>query len=389
MKHDETIGLQGLTTAPAQTMGAIRLIPLLRAHIPGDLRIGLRPLHAPAVVSLDGANGAAGIKCQAYVPHGMIVEYTQNGSEASFGASLGDNHGAGRSAAASRGHVELVHRMVKAEAAGEGANRFRFLPLHLAMEGFLALQFGGPAILWKEYSEHAERHGLDPRTERAVRGESIVGLARALRVFERHQTQVGVLVFVADALASVFVVSHPDDYAMMHRSLLEDFFGELLAEYAWLYPDVPLQQMQIDPAAVCDLTSLRSEVARMRNEWANFGTMLASGFVGRTMKMQRVRDAKPFVLQRFMPDFDPNQECHIGERIIRSDGTLEYMKTFRLSSAQVRRAYLLEQLAAADWHLERTAERMRCTTPELAKRLDNAGFGYLLKPHVLAALHCA
>ena len=35
------------------------------------------------------------------------------------------------------------------------------------------------------------------------------------------------------------------------------------------------------------------------------------------------------------------------------------MKTFRLSSAQVRRAYLLEQLAAADWHLDRTAERMR------------------------------
>ncbi len=39
--------------------------------------------------------------------------------------------------------------------------------------------------------------------------------------------------------------------------------------------------------------------------------------------------------------FYPNEECHIGERIVREDGTLEYLKTFRLSAAQVRRAYQL------------------------------------------------
>lgn len=79
-------------------------------------------------------------------------------------------------------------------------------------------------------------------------------------------------------------------------------------------------------------------------------------------------------------------ECHLGERMLREDGTPEYLKTYRLSAAQVRRAYLLQQLAAAEWNLERAAESLRGTVPELTRRLVNAGFGYLLKPAVLQAL---
>jgi len=79
-------------------------------------------------------------------------------------------------------------------------------------------------------------------------------------------------------------------------------------------------------------------------------------------------------------------ECHIGERIVREDGTLEYLKTYRLSAAQVRRAYLLEQLAAAEWNMQRAAAALRCTEKDLAQRLVSAGFGFLLKASVLLAL---
>ena len=73
--------------------------------------------------------------------------------------------------------------------------------MHLAMEGFLALQFGGPDVAWSEYSQRALSFGLSPRREMAVPGEAIRGLNDALRFFEIHDDQVGALVFTADALA--------------------------------------------------------------------------------------------------------------------------------------------------------------------------------------------
>jgi hypothetical protein len=90
-------------------------------------------------------------------------------------------------------------------------------------------------------------------------------------------------------------------------------------------------------------------------------------------------------LERFVPDFRLDNECHIGERIVRKDGTLEYMKTFRLSFTQVRRAFLLKQLADVGWDFTALADRLACPRDELVRRFSNAGFGYLLAPHVLRA----
>ena len=39
-----------------------------------------------------------------------------------------------------------------------------------------------------------------------------------------------------------------------------------------------------------------------------------------------------------------HEENHIGELIRRDDGSIEYLKTFRLSDVQARRAHLLQQL---------------------------------------------
>src|SRR5262249_37036439 len=129
----------------------------------------------------------------------------------------------------------VFHRMAKRQ----DGNRLRFLPLHLAMEGLLALHFGGPTVQWGYFSREAVSKGMSPRVETSVPGWAVGGFEEALRVFEIREGQVGVLVFVADALATAFVVPHPDDYRALHDSLIQDFFGELIWQYAILYPELP------------------------------------------------------------------------------------------------------------------------------------------------------
>jgi len=387
------LDLKGLRITPPQSMGAVRIVPLVRerfllesaavADVPCDLRIGLRDYgDSYAVVEVGrGAPTDPGLKYMSFVPHGLIVSYTEDGSPV---AALGGSFGPA-SEKRSR-FVRLMHRMVKQEQ-GEGAtSRFRMLPLHLAMEGFLALHFNGPDILWSEYSRQAISNGLDPRSERAIRGSWLPGLEEALRTFEILPAQVGVLVFVADALACALVVPHPEDYRRMHSSLLDDFFGDLLREYAILYPNPLSAHAPLDGGSVRTLDDLVRQVARVRAEWSGYAELLSAGLLGRAVKVERVRAMGPFRLERFVPLFDPDVECHIGERILREDGTLEYLKTYRLSAAQVRRAYLLEQLAAAEWNMERAAVALRCSAKDLAQRLVSAGFGFLLKPSVLLSL---
>ena len=55
----------------------------------------------------------------------------------------------------------------------------------------------------------------------------------------------------------------------------------------------------------------------------------------------------------------------------------------RLSAAQSRRAYLLRELATHRWNLEATAASQRQSKEDLLLRLEQAGFGDLLKDHLL------
>jgi hypothetical protein len=385
---------KGLVIGSPQMMGAIRIVPLIRPPTSSgassssesrhDLRIGMRTYDSYGVVAVDEAGPTEpGIKYIGFIPHGFVVSYTSDGSPV---AALGASFGAANDEKKNR-FVRLMHRMVKREQGEGTTSRFRMLPLHLAMEGYLALHFAGPDIVWPEYSKAAIRHGLDPRIERTMRGAWLPGFEEALRTFEIAPHQVGVLVFVAEALATAFVMPHPDDYRRVHRSLLEDFLGELLYHYAILHPDVPhAAAAAIDPSRVSSLEDLSREIARMRQEYGDYAELLASGLFDHEMDVESVRHMGPFELTRFVPKFELDSDCHIGERIVRDDGTLEYMKTFRLSAAQVRRGYLLEQLAAAQWHLADAAKRLNATDKELASRLVNAGLGHLLNPSVLAGL---
>lgn len=374
----ETLTLNGLTIAPSQVRGTVRLVPLLRRDAPGDLRLAKRAYREDvAVVSLDGPLLAPGIKYMSYVPHGLVLSWNSDGSAvAAFGAGLAAADG--KRFAGSWASLRVLPRMAKREAR----NQLRFLPMHLAMEGFLGLYFSGPEIAWSEYSRRAIRRGLDPRSETAYGGEEIVGFEDALRTFEIHEDQVGVLVFVADALASAFVTPHPHDYRALHRTLLQDFYGELIYQYGLLYDDVLPLEVALDADTIGGLADLRAALGRVRTDWADFQGFMAHNLLGRPVRAERVYQAGPFTLQRFVTDLGLTGENHIGEAIVRDDGRLEYLKTYRLSAAQTRRAYLLQLLAEADWHLDTAAHQLRVTRDDFVLRLEKAGFGYLLAGEV-------
>lgn len=374
----ETLTLNGLTIAPSQVRGTVRLVPLLRRDAPGDLRLAKRAYKEDvAVVSLDGPLLGPGIKYVSYIPHGLVMSWDSDGSAvAAFGAGLASADG--KRLAGSWASLRVLPRMAKRESG----DTLRFLPMHLAMEGFLSLCFSGPEIAWAEYSRRAIRDGLSPRYETVYGGSGVAGFDDALRTFEIHDDQVGVLVFVADALASAFVTPHAQDYRALHRTLLQDFYGELIYQYALLYDDVLPLEVALDANAIGGLADLRAALTRVRTDWAEFQGFMAHNLLGRPVQSKRVYQAGPFTLQRFLTDLDPAGENHMGEAIVRDDGRLEYLKTYRLSAAQTRRAYLLQLLSQADWHLDTAAASLRMTRDDFVLRLEKAGFGYLLTGEV-------
>ncbi len=377
------ISLKGLEIAPSQVWGSVRIVPLLRRQVREDLRLFRRSYNEDlTVVSLAGEITAPGMKYFSYIPHGLVLSWTDDGSPVgAFGGQIFKTDGKQLNYGCAS--VRLMHRMVKRESS----NQLRFLPLHLAMEGFLAMFFKSPDIAWREYSKYAFSHGLGSRMESSFSGHYIAGLEDALRVFEIHSQQVGVLVFVAEALASAFVVPTPEDYRLLHNSLLEDFYGELLYQYAFLHDTTFPMNVSLDESKINDLTALRAAVENMRSDWASFQGFMAERLLGRKLISQKVYTAGSFVLQRFITDLNPKEENHIGEAIIRENGELEYLKTYRLSGMQTHRVYLLSQLADHNWNLDATASKLGNTREEVVQRLEKVGFGYLLNAEVrLAAL---
>jgi hypothetical protein len=366
------IALKGLAISPSQVCGAIRIVPLLRSQVRGDLRLFKRSYQDDlTVVDVGNANYLS------YVPHGLVMSWSDNGEPvAAYGGQFQKRDG--KALHGSCGSVKLMHRMAKREQG----NQLRFLPLHLAMEGFLSLYFKGPEIAWQEYSRYAKSHGLGSRWEWSVSGRAIAGLEDAIRMFEIHEGQVGVLLFVAGVLASAFVVPTPEDYRVLHRSLLEDFYSELIFQYACIYDGPSPMSCAIDDQSIKTLADLRRSVTQMRTDWAEFQGFMAEGLLGRALTSGIVYTTNSFFLQRFITDLDPHAENYIGEAIVRENGELEYLKTYCLSASQTKRVYLLSQLAEYNWNLAATAAALNTTLDELVKRLEKAGFGYLINQQV-------
>ncbi|MEV6208950.1 hypothetical protein [Kitasatospora sp. NPDC051914] len=359
----------GLATRPAQVWGGVRLVPLVREEPITDLRLHRR-LYGDTHASV---NLGQGERYTAYVPHGFVADWTSDGSAAAYGTSLGEQ-------VPPRVPVRSHSRL----ALKESSTRLRFLPLHLALEGYLALHFGGPTVVWEEWSQRAVRAGLSPRAEEAYRGAHVRGLAEALQVFEIHPGQCGVVLYVADALAAAFAVPHPEDYRALHPTLVLDLFGELIHHYALLSAPVPDFRAEIPGPGIRSLADLRAAAREQERAWAEFHDSTMAGAVfGAEVRMRKVHRMGRFTLGRFLPEFRPGRDNHIGETITDESGRLAYLKTFRLSEAQVRRGYLLDTLAAHDWHLASAATALGIAEAQLGLRLEAAGFGALLRQDVL------
>jgi ARPP-2 len=373
-----TIELAGLTTGPAQTWGVVRLVPLLRETPIVDLRLHAR-LFDPDEVSI--VHTGPRTAYVSYIPHAYVATWTNDGTAAAaYGTQLADpdRTGAGCECIRLRFHRRMARR--------EDRHRLRLLPLHLALEGYLALHFGGPPIAWEEWTRRAVTRGLSPRVETSYRGASIPDLAEALRIFEIHPSQCGVVLYVADALAAAFVVPHPEDYRTLHPTLLNDFYGELLYQYGHLYPPVRDFAVRLDDGQVATVADLRGQIAGVRRDWEAFHHVMLGGLTAPDrIRSTPVHRLGRFTLARFLPTFDRDQDNHIGETITADDGALAYLTTMRLSAAQSRRGYLLSRLAAHDWSLDATAAALGAERDELALRLDRAGFGHLLRPDIIDA----
>lgn len=378
----DSVSLGDLRIGSPQVLGGIRLVPLLRDEVFEDLRLTRRKYGEDVTV----VRLPDDMNYYNYVPHALVADWTSDGTPAAcYGTQIKSHKREKTSDGTTQNFGFMTARVVNKLRARETKNRLRFLPLDIAMEGLLASHFGGPDIAWEEYSRSMMKHGLGSRSEQVYSGRWIEGLQDALRVFEIHPNQVGVLVFVADALASVFIVPHPHDYQELHSTLITDFFGELIYIYGFLGTENVYHPEPIDSNLVNSFDDLESELARVRSDWSQLHALMTTKLFDCTVHMEKVYKMGPFLMQRFITELDPKSENHIGESIVRSDGRIEYMKSYRLSGAQTRRAYLLKQLAECGWALDACAAKLNCTKNQLVFRLEKAGFGYILHQHVLDA----
>ena len=362
----ETISLKGLEVAPSQIWGAVRLIPLIRKRSRVDLRLFKRNYNSDlAVVSVE-----KDIKYISYVPHGLVLHWSDDGSPvvATGGQLLTE----GKKYACGPARVQLLHRMVKRQK-----NALRLLPLHLAMEGFLGMFFNGPDIAWSDYSRQALSQGLSPRVEWSIAGRGINKLEDALRLFEIHENQVGVLLFVSEVLASAFIVPTPEDYRALHGSLIEDFYGETFY-YHGMYGNASELVATIDEDRINSLEDLSTALSQMRSHWFDFQSFMASDLLDRTVKSKRVYQIASFGVQRFITDLAFDRVNYIGEAILDDRAYLQYLKIYGLSKAQTKRIHCLQQLSRYDWSFERTAEAQGDTIKQLVRRMERLGFGYLV-----------
>lgn len=363
------LSLRGLTLAPSQVRGAIRLVPLLRAQPRPDLRLWARSQpERVSVVTLSGEKGSPGLHYWSVVPSALILEWTDDGAPLS---SLSGQIVRAKDRPSFR---RLEQRMAKRESD----RALRFFPQHLALEGLLATHYAGPEIAWNTWSQQVIRHGLDPRSERVIAGAAISGLDEALRTFELHPDQVGVLVYVAEVFGAAFVLPSPQDYRPLHRSLLTDCFGEILASYAVWHPTVYPWTVPAERAPT-DLADLRAQLDGIRAGWASFQAHMAEDLLGEDLRWTPVYRAGPFSLTRFLPTFSPGTRAHVGEVLVDDEGEVQYLKTTLLSDETRERAWWLDQLASVAWELPKLAEKLGQPEEQVRRRLARAGWAGLLR----------
>ena len=371
------LALTGLVPAPSQVCGALRIVPLLRERECHDVRLS-RAVMPPGLTTVDLPDLPGRASYTSFVPHALTLRWGSAVGAQIQREGAGEGRRGGRrdgEGACAWRCVEEVHRLRKRQ----GGQALRFLPQHVAMEGLLALHFAPPSIAWPELSQDFQRYGVMCRQKSMVRGWVVPGYDTALRTFEIHPEQVGALVYAADALMAVFVMPSAQDYRLVHRTLLDDMYGELMVAYACMgIPDQPLDAAP-HMAGASSLAQLRQGLESLRRQWAQVThDLLLGDWRERALRTETVYRLGGMTLDRFITDLDLSAANHIGERLVRQDGEVLYLSTMRLSKGQTRRVHLLSQLAEHEWNLGRAANALRTDVPTLIARIEAHGYGYLI-----------
>lgn len=356
-----------IQTLAGQHWSAIRLVPLIRAEPRYDLRLYQQqfPPNEWAVVDLNPR-----LQYSCFSPHGMIVDWESDGTPVvSAGAQLGKADGKVWKGLP----VRQLKRLVKKQKDG----RVRLLSLDLAIAGFLATYFKAPETLWPEfYSKKIESKGLSPRSMWAYSGAALWGLEQALRTFEKHPQQVGMMLFVADAPAAVVLYPNPADYARVHRGLLSDMFSQTLVDYALYHSEVQ-DHMAAAPLQAQSWAELRQAVQQMRSELHDFQFWMGETLLQTPLRSEVVRKMGPFTLQRFISAPEADQ-AFAGE-CIEDQGALLYLKLMILPQEQQAQLELLDLLQAHDWNPNAAAQARQWSETRLIQRLFKAGLGDMVR----------
>jgi ARPP-2 len=356
--------LQGCRILPGQVWGSVRVAGIVRDEVVGDLRLTPKEHDDWNVRSTyERADFFS------YMPRAYVLSWENDGST----VATAETH-LGKHRPLKMG--KLWRRRSKRSLA--------FLPQSLAIEGFLVRHFKGPNIAWLDYEREVRRGSLGVRLERTLPGWYLNGLLEALRLFEFGPNQVGAAVFFDEELINCFVTPHPADYARLHDSLLEDLYPEHLVHYGYLRDHKPSLALDLD--AISDLASLRTQFQKAHRELAGQEVYRLEGLLGRALEGERLFKCGPFHLERFTTALGEGDNF-CGEVITRGDGTVEYLKMYRLSRAQSNRLLFLQTLAMHDWELAAAAQELQFPGADgMARALVSVDLGYLLNPGVYARL---
>ena len=391
MKHatSSKFRFDGLSFAPSQVWGSVRLIPLIRNTPIEDLRISKREYEADFSMVKSGRGAYL-----SNIPHGLVLDWGQDNSfKSSFGSKFEERKAKKAERrdkkTSSYGDIKIgLHdKMIKRE----NRNRLRLLPMHFSMEGLLLSMCKSPEVMWKYFHHHILEQGARFACTTSISGWGIPSLAGALEHFEIHENQVGVLVFVGDALASTFILTHPEDYRKLHRSIIQDFFSEVLWYYGLLHDGVPCFLVEFDDKKVETLDDLEKEFEKVKKEWKEFQATMAWDIWNRSMFSEIAYKKGSYTLQRFIvnphPEIDDLSESlsqlqtkdahHIGEAILRGDGEIAYMKTYRLSRRQCNKLKYLSLLAKYNWNMRELYAGEGMDKLRFRNRLASVGLHYI------------
>lgn len=380
MPLSKVLGLSSFLTAPPQSFGAMTLIPVLRKDPSSDLRIktllGAQQEEAPKE---EGGKSAR----YAYVPHGLIIDWTEDGSPVvAFGTQIFlEGESSARKAPEMRA-VNLVH----AHVGGRAQNNPRFAPMELTMEGFVSFLFGANRETWREYAEEILQGEVIPRWEWSTRGRPHPALEDAFRAFEIHEEQTGILLFIEEEFASAFITPHPEDYRVLHHTLLEDVYGGALVRFGRRLSTSDAFSIEAPGETIRSLEQMRISLKSAKARWSVLRNQAPHKSFERQVFLGASEKVGPFTRRSFMSALSMQTEGVLGEVIQRDSGRVEYVKTYRLSKGEAQRTYFVESLARNNWNLKATASSLGISEAQLASRLQRAGFSYLLKDKVLNSL---